>query len=402
MPQWLSESACADVLRSLLRAALSTYRGCEALPEWDASAPLDSLERLHLAATVNRFFRLHETGAEDRLLMLSAFDDWVGFVAEAIGSTSGLAFQTSGSTGAPTTQVHPWAHLALEAETLQQRLSEVARIERVVAWLPLHHLYGFMLGIALPGVTGAARVSVETAMPPELRAGDLLVTVPPRWDYLARTRADWSSGQPAPSQPAPAPQALGEQALGEQAPILGVSSTAPLAATTHAALLNQGLTGLLEIYGSTETGGVATRWQPDAPYTLLAHWQRHDANQLRHASGALVPLLDHTEWQDAQRFTLGARHDDVISIGGVNVSPTYVAQRLQALDSVADCAVRPTTTTAEPRLKAFVVPATSATEAAAEIARVTADWPAAERPVTLTYGASLPRTALGKLSDWPT
>ena len=154
MPQWLSESACADVLRSLLRAALSTYRGCEALPEWDASAPLDSLERLHLAATVNRFFRLHETGAEDRLLMLRAFDDWVGFVAEAIGSTSGLAFQTSGSTGAPTTQVHPWAHLALEAEALQQRLSEVARIERVVAWLPLHHLYGFMLGIALPGVMG--------------------------------------------------------------------------------------------------------------------------------------------------------------------------------------------------------------------------------------------------------
>ena len=100
-----------------------------------------------------------------------------------------------------------------------------------------------------------------------------------------------------------------------------MSSTAPLAATTHAALLDQGLTGLLEIYGSTETGGVATRWQPDAPYTLLAHWQRHDANQLRHASGALVPLLDHTEWHDERRFTLGGRHDDVIAIGGVNVSP---------------------------------------------------------------------------------
>ncbi|MFP4246360.1 MAG: AMP-binding protein [Halochromatium sp.] len=386
MPQWLPESACADVLRSLLRAALSTYRGCAAPPEWDASVPLDSLERLHLAATVNRFFRLHETGSEDRLLMLRAFDDWVGFVAEAMGSTSGLAFQTSGSTGAPTTQVHPWAHLALEAEALQQRLCEVARIERVVAWLPLHHLYGFMLGVALPGVMGTARVSVESAMPPELRAGDLLVTVPPRWDYLARTRVGWSPGH---------------QASTQQAPTLGASSTAPLAAATHAALLDQGLTGLLEIYGSTETGGVATRWRPDAPYTLLAHWQRQDANRLRHASGALVSLPDHTEWQDARRFTLGARQDDVVSIGGVNVSPAYVAQRLQALDSVADCAVRPTTT-AEPRLKAFVVPATSAAEAAAEIARVTADWPAAERPVTLTYGASLPRTALGKLGDWST
>jgi 4-coumarate--CoA ligase len=361
----------------LLRATLSTYRGHEMLADWDASAPLDSLERLHLAAQVNRFFRLHETGAEDRLLMLRAFDDWVEFVAEATGSTSGLAFETSGSTGVPTTQVHPWAHLALEAEALQQRLHEVARIERVVAWLPLHHLYGFMLGVALPGVMGTTRVSAETAMPPELRAGDLLVTVPPRWDYLARTRVDWP------------------------APMLGVSSTAPLAAATHAGLLEQGLTGLLEIYGSTETSGVATRWQPETPYTLLAHWQRQDANQLRHASGARVPLPDQAEWHDERCLTLGRRHDGILAIGGVNVSPTDVAQRLEALASVAACAVRPTTT-AEPRLKAFVVPATSAAEAAAEIARTTADWPAAERPVALTYGDSLPRTALGKLCDWPT
>ncbi len=408
MPQRLSESfsaaACRDVLQSLLGAALSAHRGTEVPPAWDASAPLDSLERLHLAASVNRFFRLHETGTEDRLLMLRDFDDWVAIVAEATGSTSGLAFQTSGSTGTPTSHIHPWAHLATEAVALHQRLTEVAPIERVVAWLPLHHLYGFMLGVALPEQMRVPRIWAETAAPPALRAGDLLVTVPPRWDYLACTRTDWS------------------------APILGVSSTATLAPATHATLLgqdlpvgwtedlnerlteglaaghpeglNRGLTGLLDIYGSTETGGIATRWQPGAPYTLLAHWQRHDATQLRHRSGAIVPLLDHTEWLDERRLTLGERYDAVISIGGLNVSPTYVAQRLEALTSVATCAVRPTSGAA-PRLKAFVVPAVSEAGAAADIARATAQWPAAERPVSITYGASLPRTALGKLSDWP-
>lgn len=418
MPQWLSgglsEAACGDVLRSLLGAALSAHRGTEAPPAWDASVPLDSLERLHLAASVNAFFRLHETGTEDRLLLLRDVDDWVAFVAEAVGSTSGLAFQTSGSTGTPTSHVHPWAHLASEAEALHQRLTEVAPIERVVAWLPLHHLYGFMLGVALPERMEVPRVWAQTAAPPALRAGDLLVTVPPRWDYLARTRADMRTNT----------------RTDWPTPILGVSSTATLAPATHAALLGQdltegrngdltedlpgglgmpsglagrlskGLTGLLDIYGSTETGGIATRWQPDAPYTLLAHWQRYDATQLRHSSGAIVSLLDHTEWLDERRLRLGGRYDAVISIGGVNVSPTHVAQRLQALASVATCAVRPTSAAA-PRLKAFVVPAVSEAEAAADIARATAQWPAAERPVSITYGASLPRTALGKLSDWP-
>lgn len=404
----LSEAACGDVLRSLLGAALSAHRGTETPPAWDASVPLDSLERLHLAASVNAFFRLHETGTEDRLLLLRDVDDWIAFVAEAVGATSGLAFQTSGSTGAPTSHVHPWAHLASEAEALHQRLTEVAPIERVVAWLPLHHLYGFMLGVALPEQMGVPRVWAQTAAPPAFGVGDLLVTVPPRWDYLARTRtertranADWPT------------------------PILGVSSTATLAPATHAALLGQdlpedrtgdltrglaanltgepskGLSGLLDIYGSTETGGIATRWQPDAPYTLLAQWQRHDATQLRHRSGAIVPLPDRTEWLDERRLRLGERYDAAISIGGVNVSPTHVAQRLQALASVATCAVRPTSAAA-PRLKAFVVPVAGEAEAEADIARATAQWPAAERPVSITYGASLPRTALGKLSDWPT
>ncbi|GEN28039.1 hypothetical protein HVA01_16850 [Halovibrio variabilis] len=376
MPQWLTEADCKAVLQSLLSAELTAYRG-EAAPDWHHAPVIDSLERLHLAACVNEFFCLHETGAEDRLLMTQRFDDWSSLVAQAVNETSGLTFRTSGSTGAPTAHLHRWEHIEAEAHALAQRFALRMPVNRVVSWLPLHHLYGFMLGIALPGVAGLSRVSADAAALPSLSSGDLVVTVPPRWDYLARSRRSWPAS------------------------VMGVSSTAPLSAATSAALIDQGLTGLLDIYGSTETGGVATRWQRDSPYQLLDHWQRHGTQQLQRVDAtAAIPLLDETHWLDARTFTLKGRHDDVVAIGGVNVSPGYVAKRLMSLESVADCAVRTTGQSAQQRLKAFVVPLKHADETAVEIAQEIAQWPVAERPVGVTYGDALPTNAMGKLADW--
>ncbi|MDR5875453.1 AMP-binding protein [Vreelandella gomseomensis] len=376
MPQWLSEADCKAVLQSLLSAELAAYRGTPA-PDWQSPPAIDSLERLHLAACVNEFFCLHETGVEDRLLMTQHVDDWAALVAHAVSDTSGLTFRTSGSTGAPSAHLHRWDAIEAEAHALAQRLASRGAINRVVRWLPLHHLYGFMLGVALPGVAGVPRISVDAAALPSLSPGDLVVTVPPRWDYLAVSRRAWPDA------------------------VVGVSSTAPLAAETSQALLASGLSELLDIYGSTETGGVATRWHPESTYQLLAHWQRLDAHHIQRLGGrTATPLLDHTHWLDDDTFTLQGRHDDVVAIGGVNVSPGHVAERLRGLESVADCAVRTTATSAKRRLKAFVVPVESEQHTAPEIAQAISQWPAAERPVAITYGDALPTNAMGKLKDW--
>lgn len=307
MPQWLSEADCKAVLQSLLSAELAAYRGTPA-PDWQDSPTIDSLERLHLAACVNEFFCLHETGAEDRLLMTQHVDDWASLVARAITETSGLTFRTSGSTGSPTSHLHRWEDIEAEAHALAQRFASLIPINRVISWLPLHHLYGFMLGVALPGVAGIPRTSVDNATLPTLSAGDLVVTVPPRWDYLAVSRSRWPDN------------------------VVGVSSTAPLSAETSEALVARGLAGLLEIYGSTETGGVATRWQQEEPYRLLTHWQRVDTQHIQRVNGEIaVPLLDDTQWVDDTRFIVKGRFDNVVIIGGVNVNPQYVAERLRAL-----------------------------------------------------------------------
>ncbi|MBT2773241.1 AMP-binding protein [Halomonas sp. ISL-60] len=381
MPQWLSEADCKAVLQSLLSAELAVYRGTPA-PNWQDTPAIDSLERLHLAACVNEFFCLHETGAEDRLLMTQNFDDWVSLVARAIAETSGLTFRTSGSTGSPTVHLHRWEDIEAEAHALAQRFASRAPLHRVISWLPLHHLYGFMLGVALPSVMGIPRISADTAMLPTLTAGDVVVTVPPRWDYLARSRNVWPAS------------------------VVGVSSTAPLSADTSDALIASGLAGLLEIYGSTETGGVATRWQQDEPYRLLAHWQRVDTQHIQRVNRPIAtpslatPLLDSTQWHDEHTFTLQGRRDDVVTIGGVNVSPQYVAERLRALESVAECSVRTTGPATKRRLKAFVVPVNNEQEAANAIAQAIVQLPAAERPVGVTYGDALPTNEMGKLTDW--
>ncbi|MDR5887726.1 AMP-binding protein [Vreelandella janggokensis] len=376
MPQWLNEADCKAVLQSLLSAELAAYRGSPA-PDWQSPPAIDSLERLHLAACVNEFFCLHETGVEDRLLMTQHVDDWASLVAQAVSDTSGLTFRTSGSTGAPSAHLHRWDAIEAEAHALAQRLVSQGTLNRVIRWLPLHHLYGFMLGVALPGVVGVPRISVDANALPSLSPGDLVVTVPPRWDYLAVSRRAWPDA------------------------VVGVSSTAPLAAETPETLLQNGLSELLDIYGSTETGGVATRWYPEDAYQLLAHWQRLDANHIQRLGGqTATPLLDHTRWLDDNTFTLQGRHDDVVAIGGVNVSPGHVAGRLRGLASVADCAVRATESSGRRRLKAFVVPVEDEKHAASEIAQAISQWPAAERPVAVTYGDVLPTNAMGKPRDW--
>lgn len=376
MPQWLSEADCKAVLQSLLSAELAVYRGAPA-PNWQDTPAIDSLERLHLAACVNEFFCLHETGAEDRLLMTQHFDDWASLVARAITETSGLTFRTSGSTGSPSAHLHRWEDIEAEAHALAQRFALQAPIHRVISWLPLHHLYGFMLGVALPGVTGIPRISADNSTLPTLSAGDLVVTVPPRWDYLAVSRSRWPEN------------------------VAGVSSTAPLSAETSDALSTRGLSRLLEIYGSTETGGVATRGQHDEPYRLLDHWQHVDTQHIQRVSHRIaIPLMDNAHWHDEHTFTLQGRHDDVVAIGGVNVSPQYVAERLRVLESVAECAVRATGPTSKLRLKAFVVPTCNEQETANAIAQMIAQWPAAERPIGVTYGDALPINGLGKLTDW--
>ncbi|WP_407927902.1 AMP-binding enzyme [Belnapia arida] len=100
---------------------------------------------------------------------------------------------------------------------------------------------------------------------------------------------------------------------------------------------------------------------------------------------------------------LHGRKDHAVQVGGVNVYPDRIAARLREHPLVADCVVRLDSCLAEPRLKAFAIPAPGAEpqRLAAELeAWCRSAFPAPERPVRIDCGPALPVSELGKLTDW--
>jgi 4-coumarate--CoA ligase (photoactive yellow protein activation family) len=347
---------------------------------------LDSLERLELAGAVAAFFGLPETGQEDALLRGRTVGDWTATVLRswAMGSRR-LTFTTSGSTGAAKPCAHAWEDVAQELDALAPLVPGRAR---VVGLVPRHHIYGFLFGVLLPRWLGVpfrdGRAGPGVAA---WRAGDLVVGFPLRWEGLARAGTAIPPG------------------------VHGVTSTGPIDPDVVRALRGQGLERMLEVYGSSETGGVGWRDEAGAPYRLLPHWElRGGGEELARApavpggAGRVVAAPDRLE-EEGGGFRVRGRRDQVVQVAGVNVSPARVREVLAGHPGVRDCAVRLMAPGEGGRLKAFVVPGNELADpgrARRELRVWLAERLAApERPGALSFGHELPRDAQGKQADWP-
>ncbi len=136
------------------------------------------------------------------------------------------------------------------------------------------------------------------------------MSFPERWAYLARSVPAWRPG------------------------IAGVVSTAPCPPDVLEQLVGHGLHRITEVYGSSETAGVGWRDAPDKPYDLMPQWTfveagHGDAPALRHADGSTHALMDWAERTSERGFRLAGRRDGMVQVGGVNVSPAAVAERLR-------------------------------------------------------------------------
>ncbi len=394
------------VVRSLVAEEFGLQRG-RTVPAADAVAwpdeatvdeepgglGVDSLARLAIVERVNQFFQLHETGAEDYLLVRRRLVDWTEIVAASFrpplraGWTS-VTFQTSGSTGAPKAIAHAMADLAREVEALAALFPEA---RRVIACVPPHHIYGFLFTVMLPGRLQTPVVDAR-AWPPSrvartAEAGDLIVATPFVWSHILGGGVDFPAG------------------------VEGVSSGAPTPAALADDVLRAGLTRLTEVYGSSETAGVGWRRAADAPFTLFDYWRRASGDALARATGGgerTVGAPDHLEWLDDRRFRPGARRDGAVQIGGVNVFPDKVCAVLRDHPHVVDAAVRldeSACRAGRSRLKAFVVwrDAATAGDAAAILEAHCAErLPAPGRPASYAFGKAVPVNAMGKPCDWST
>ena len=385
----LSRGALARVLQSLVIGEWTASRGGglgnrleEGLPAvWPESLRMreadgaglgvDSLEALRLAAAANEMFHLYESGCEHDLLTARTWGDWLEVVeGSRRAGVRGLTFSTSGSTGLPRRCPHEVASLTMEADYLADLF---ARRRRIMSLVPAHHIYGFLFTAML-----ADRLDLEVVGYGTPRPGDLVVAVPEQWAWMDRSVAEWP------------------------ADVEGVTSTAPCSRALLSGLMERGMEGMTEVYGSSETAGVGTRRWPQEVYRWMPQWSVAEEGVIVHTSGRQVALMDRIALRGGG-FVVEGRRDDAVQVGGTNVYPERVAARLRALPGVKDAVVRAMGVGEGVRLKAFAVPA-AGWEAAAlegELERWAREKLAvAERPRSWAFGAELPVNGMGKAADW--
>ena len=346
--RYCREGAILRLVASLVaaeRATIGTGRAWDAVV-WNADTSLgrdglalDSLELLATSEVVSRFFRLHEAGDDNRLLSEPTLGSWSRVVAEALtrGATDGFTFATSGTTGLPKLCRQSMATLHAEALFWSTTFPGCTRVVQTVA---AHHIYGFLLTVLLPEVTGWPVLDARMMHPGALRAA------------FAPRRICWSASQPGSSRCSVISPIC-------PAGLQVVSATSSLAAATHDALLAAGAARVVDIYGSSETGGIGYRGDPAAPFALLPRWRRgaEDGAILEVFSGAVFTLPDRVTWDGERLVRPAARIDGAVQVAGVNVFPDRVAARLRGHPMVAACRVQLDAALPEPRLRAFIIAA---------------------------------------------
>jgi 4-coumarate--CoA ligase (photoactive yellow protein activation family) len=352
----------------------------------------DSLELLQLGTALSEALHLHVSGIEDYLLAGRRLRDWVEVAATGLERYAAtLTFRSSGSTGEAKGCVHGLAALREEAALHGQLLPDRRRI---LCAVPCHHVYGFLFGVLLPqelGLPAGAFVDLRASTPAWLahgaQAGDLVIGHPEFWNAVARA---------VPTLPPD---------------VVGVTSTGPIADAVCERALANGLARLVHVYGATETAGIGVRASHRDPYILLPWWRLEGeagtrcVRRLPDGDVQAHTVPDHLERAGERSFHVGARIDEAVQVGGVNVYPAHVRAVLLRHPAVQDAAVRLMLPGEGSRLKAFVVPKPGAL-GAAELQQQLRDWAdaaltAPERPKAIRLGPALPRTAAGKLADWP-
>ncbi|MBL8946776.1 MAG: acyl-CoA synthetase [Myxococcales bacterium] len=305
------------------------------------------------------------------------------------GARTCVRLFTSGTTGVPKAIDKAFAQLLGEAEQLVRRFDLAGA--RVVCTVPLHHIYGLLFGVLAPLRGDATIVAVGP-----LHAEAVLAAI-------ERFDADVLVSTPAQLR---AFDVLPDRALARLRHVF--SSGAPLRPDTAAALRDRLGVAPTEVFGSSETGGIATRthrsaeppWVPlpgvevtadaDGRMLLRSPWLDPSVSQ-PHATDDRISVGD-------AGFVHHGRVDDVIKVGGRRVALGDVVAKAQAIAGVQD-AVAVALPAVDGRGAAIGLVVVTSVRTPEEIRGALAAWfDAAVLPRRIVCAPSLPRTAAGKLA----
>ncbi|MDF3625129.1 AMP-binding protein [Brytella acorum] len=293
---------------------------------------------------------------------------------------------TSGSTGEPVGHAKSWGGLVTRGVARRALLDPDPEPACLVGTVPPYHLYGFeavviqCLATRVTAMTGPGRYPADWRH--QLRqtpTPGILVTTPLQLGSLVR------SGLALP-------------------PIRRVvSASAPLDTEQAMAAETVLATEVTEIYGTTETGSVATRRTLDGP-----RWELCEGVALAidargatvTAPGMAAQLLPDVVERDGERgLRLMGRIGDLVKFGGKRASMAGLNAALLGIEGVRDGVfLRPESNIREAatRMRVFAVAPGCSAESILEALRARVEPAFLPRRVRLV--AALPRNAMGKLT----
>ncbi len=242
---------------------------------------------------------------------------------------------TGGSTGRP--QLCTKTPLSLLGEALY--LAEKFGLDsgdRVVAAVPPYHIYGLLYSVLAPFAASAAVLDERPFFPGEIElaveahTATVLVAAPIHY------------------------RALRNSPLAHGGLRMAFSSASMLPGKDNAAFCRKTGAPIFEVYGATETGGVASRCRACGQTAFQAFagvdWKIRNAHLLvrsdflspepdRDAEG-FVKVGDRARRSDAGGFLLLGRSDGIIKVAGERVDLDDVRQRIEQIPGVREAVVR--------------------------------------------------------------
>lgn len=241
---------------------------------------------------------------------------------------------TGGSTGSP--RIWPKSPLGLLGEALfQAHHHGIGPADTILATVFPLHIFGLIFSVLIPLVASAAVVPGTPVFPAEITkkidryGATVLISVPAHY-----------------------------RTLGNRPPFGGAlrkafSSACPLRPKDGAAFVQRTGVPVVEIYGSTETGGIATICRANgetdyAPFPVI-DWRIDDGRLSVRSEflSAALPTDEQGFFQTADRvshggdghFILGGRIDGVVKVGGKRVDLHVTHEALMAVSGVANAFV---------------------------------------------------------------
>jgi acyl-coenzyme A synthetase/AMP-(fatty) acid ligase len=244
-----------------------------------------------------------------------------------------LRIFTGGSTGTPQVWSKTGENIFGEGFFLAGRFA-VTEQDCIMATIPPYHIYGLLFSVVLPLVSSATVVDETPSFPSEIaevaekHQATILASVPAHYRVLREVKKDISLR-------------------------LAFSSAGMLDTADNEAFCRQNKVGVVEVYGSTETGGIATRNRslgedcftpfPTIDWKIsegrLAVRSPYISPDLPVDASGFFTSSDRVEASGTTKFSLKGRADTVTKVGGKRVDLEEIRALIKNEPGVADCVV---------------------------------------------------------------